>query len=71
VQALSALENGRRTAPYRHTVSLLASALGLSAVDTALLVAAVVRERPPVAGGMVAMLVSVLSVSVALISPPP
>jgi transcriptional regulator with XRE-family HTH domain len=44
---LSALENGRRQAPYRHTVALLAQALGLSADDAALLVAAVVRGRMP------------------------
>lgn len=49
VQALSALENGRRQAPYRHTVVLLAQALGLSADDAALLEAAVVRGRLPAA----------------------
>jgi non-specific serine/threonine protein kinase len=49
VQALSALENGRRQAPYRHTVTLLAQALGLAADETALLEAAVVRGRMPAA----------------------
>jgi non-specific serine/threonine protein kinase len=48
-QALSALENGRRQSPYRHTVMLLAQALGLAAHETALLEAAVVRGRMPVA----------------------
>jgi non-specific serine/threonine protein kinase len=47
VQALSALENGRRHAPYRHTVTLLAQALGLSTEDTALLEASIVRGRVP------------------------
>ena len=45
VAGLSALENGRRQAPYRHTVTLLASALGLSAPETALLEVAIVRVR--------------------------
>jgi predicted ATPase/DNA-binding XRE family transcriptional regulator len=45
VQGLSALENGRRQAPYRHTVTLLATALGLTAMETAALVAAVPRNR--------------------------
>jgi non-specific serine/threonine protein kinase len=49
VQALSALENGRRQAPYRHTVALLAQALGLSADQTALLEASIVRGRMPAA----------------------
>jgi non-specific serine/threonine protein kinase len=47
VQALSALESGRRQAPYRRTVALLAHALGLSTEDATLLEAAVVRERMP------------------------
>jgi non-specific serine/threonine protein kinase len=47
VQGLSALENGRRQAPYRHTVTLLARALRLSEAETALLAAAVVRVRAP------------------------
>src|SRR5271165_2518615 len=46
-QALSALENGRRQAPYRHTVANLARALGLSAPETAVLEAAIVRARVP------------------------
>jgi non-specific serine/threonine protein kinase len=46
-QALSALENGRRHAPYRHTVTLLAGAMGLSEAETAVLAAAVVRGRVP------------------------
>jgi predicted ATPase/transcriptional regulator with XRE-family HTH domain len=45
VQGLSALENGRRQAPYRHTVTLLAHAMGLTALDAATLEAAVVRVR--------------------------
>ena len=45
VAGLSALENGRRQAPYRHTVTLLASALGLSSPETARLEAAIVRVR--------------------------
>jgi predicted ATPase/class 3 adenylate cyclase/transcriptional regulator with XRE-family HTH domain len=45
VQGLSALENGRRQAPYRHTVTLLATALGLTAAQTAALDAAVPRGR--------------------------
>jgi non-specific serine/threonine protein kinase len=47
VQALSALENGRRQIPYRHTVALLASALGLSAPEIARLEATIVRGRVP------------------------
>jgi DNA-binding XRE family transcriptional regulator len=47
VQGLSALENGRRQAPYRHTVTILAEALGLSAAETATLEAAVSRSRRP------------------------
>jgi transcriptional regulator with XRE-family HTH domain len=46
-QALSALENGRRQIPYRHTVTLLARAMGLSEVETVALEAAVVRVRAP------------------------
>jgi non-specific serine/threonine protein kinase len=46
-QALSALENGRRQAPYRHTVALLARAMGLAEADAAALEAAVVRARWP------------------------
>jgi predicted ATPase/transcriptional regulator with XRE-family HTH domain len=49
-QALSALENGRRQAPYRHTVALLAGALDLSPAETALLEAAVVRSRSSLIG---------------------
>jgi transcriptional regulator with XRE-family HTH domain len=37
VQALSALENGRRQVPYRHTVAVLARALALSSPETAAL----------------------------------
>jgi predicted ATPase/class 3 adenylate cyclase len=44
-KGLSALENGRRQAPYRHTVALLARALGLPASDAAALEAAVLRAR--------------------------
>jgi non-specific serine/threonine protein kinase len=47
VAGLSALENGRRHAPYRHTVGLLANALGLSGAETATLEAAVDRVRAP------------------------
>jgi predicted ATPase/transcriptional regulator with XRE-family HTH domain len=46
-QALSALENGKRQAPYRHTVTLLARALNLSDAETTLLEAAIVRGRAP------------------------
>src|SRR5579864_5853483 len=46
-QSLSALETGRRQAPYRHTVTLLTRALDLSETETALLRAAVVRARTP------------------------
>jgi transcriptional regulator with XRE-family HTH domain len=45
VQALSALENGRRQAPYRHTVMLLAQTLAFWAGETALLEAPVVRRQ--------------------------
>lgn len=45
VQALSALKNGRRQAPYRHTVALLAKAMDLAEAETALLEARVVRGR--------------------------
>jgi non-specific serine/threonine protein kinase len=44
---LSALEGGKRQAPYRHTVSVLAKALGLSLSEAATLEAAVVRTRTP------------------------
>jgi non-specific serine/threonine protein kinase len=54
VQGLSALENGKRQAPYRHTVSLLARALGLTAAETAALEAAVLRGRRPGAGAALA-----------------
>jgi transcriptional regulator with XRE-family HTH domain len=47
VAGLSALENGRRQAPYRHTVALLAHALGLSPDEAAALEATVVRTREP------------------------
>jgi transcriptional regulator with XRE-family HTH domain len=47
VAGLSALENGRRKAPYRHTVLLLARGLGLSAAEIARLDAAIVRGRVP------------------------
>jgi non-specific serine/threonine protein kinase len=47
VQGLSALENGRRQAPYRHTVTLLARALGLSVAETSALEAAVIHVRAP------------------------
>jgi transcriptional regulator with XRE-family HTH domain len=47
VQGLSALENGRRQAPYRHTVTLLARAMGLSDAETAILEATIVRLRTP------------------------
>jgi predicted ATPase/transcriptional regulator with XRE-family HTH domain len=57
VQAVSYLENGRRQAPYHHTVGLLARALGLAAAEAAALAAAVPRGRlaagrtlPPAAG---------------------
>jgi class 3 adenylate cyclase/DNA-binding XRE family transcriptional regulator len=50
VQGLSALETGRRQAPYRHTVALLATALDLAAADAAVLEAAVVRGRVPSSG---------------------
>jgi predicted ATPase/class 3 adenylate cyclase len=46
-KGLGALENGRRQAPYRPTVALLARALGLPASDAAALEAAVVRARAP------------------------
>jgi predicted ATPase/DNA-binding XRE family transcriptional regulator len=47
VPGLSALESGKRQTPYRHTVTLLATALGLSADEAAALEAAVVRARAP------------------------
>jgi predicted ATPase/transcriptional regulator with XRE-family HTH domain len=47
VPGLSALESGKRQAPYRHTVTLLATALGLSSEEAARLHAAVVRVRMP------------------------
>ncbi len=48
--AISALESGRRRAPYRDTVALLARALDLSAPDRATLEAAVPRRRGPAVG---------------------
>jgi non-specific serine/threonine protein kinase len=50
VQALSAMENGRRQTPYRHTVALLARAIGLADAQTAALEAAIVRRRVPSSG---------------------
>jgi predicted ATPase/transcriptional regulator with XRE-family HTH domain len=50
VQGLSALENGKRQTPYRHTVTLLAQALGLTASEAAALEAAVRRARTPASG---------------------
>jgi transcriptional regulator with XRE-family HTH domain len=47
VKGLSLLESGNRQTPYRHTVTLLATALGLSADEAARLQAAVIRVRPP------------------------
>ena len=47
VQGLSLLENGKRQAPYRSTVALLAQAMGLSPDETARLETVVVRSRIP------------------------
>jgi transcriptional regulator with XRE-family HTH domain len=47
VQGLSALENGRRQSPYRHTVTLLAAALRLSSEEAARLEGRVVCVRAP------------------------
>jgi hypothetical protein len=52
VQGLSALENGRRQVPYRHTVTRLARALALSDIEAAALEAAVVRMRAAAPAGM-------------------
>jgi predicted ATPase/transcriptional regulator with XRE-family HTH domain len=49
VAGLSALETGRRQAPYRHTVTLLVRALRLTEAETTVLEAAVVRVRAPAA----------------------
>jgi non-specific serine/threonine protein kinase len=46
VQAVSLLENGKRRTPYRHTVSQLASALGLSDEEAVALETTVIRARP-------------------------
>src|SRR5579885_1831233 len=51
VQGLGALENGRRQAPYRHTVGLLAEALGLDAAQRAAFEAARARRGAPAVGG--------------------
>jgi DNA-binding XRE family transcriptional regulator len=48
VGGLSALESGKRQTPYRHTVTLLAQALGLTPSEAATLEAAVSRVRAPV-----------------------
>ncbi len=48
-QAISALERGLRRAPYRETVTMLASALGLDAGEVAMLEATITRRRGPVA----------------------
>ena len=45
--AIGALENGRRQAPYRETVAPLARALGLTAAERAALEASVDRRRAP------------------------
>src|SRR5271166_2679929 len=45
VPGLSALESGKRQTPYRHTVTLLATALDLPPAEAARLQAAVVRAR--------------------------
>ena len=51
VQAVSAYEQGLRQAPYRETVALLATALGLSPEDTAVLEATITRRRGPAPAG--------------------
>jgi transcriptional regulator with XRE-family HTH domain len=48
VQGLSLLENGRRQAPYRSTVAMLAQALDLSREERTILEATVVRRGPRV-----------------------
>lgn len=52
VQGLSLLENGKRQAPYRSTIALLARALGLSPTQAATLEAGVVRSRGPAGPGI-------------------
>jgi non-specific serine/threonine protein kinase len=52
VPGLSALESGKRQTPYRHTVSLLVQALGLTASEAATLAAAVNRVRAPAGAGV-------------------
>ncbi|MGC2407060.1 MAG: helix-turn-helix transcriptional regulator [Candidatus Cybelea sp.] len=47
VEAISTLERGARTRPYKETVSLLARALGLSPEREALLESAIDVARPP------------------------
>jgi predicted ATPase/transcriptional regulator with XRE-family HTH domain len=49
--AISALESGRRQAPHRDTVALLARALELAAPERAALAAAVVRRRGAAGSG--------------------
>ena len=47
VRAISDLERGARTHPYRETATLLAEALGLSGSERAALLAAARRPLPP------------------------
>lgn len=47
VDAIAALERGRRTAPRPHTLALLAAALGLPAEDRAAFIAAAAASPPP------------------------
>ena len=50
VQGLRALESGRRQAPYRSTVALLAHALDLAPAAAAALETAIARARPGSSG---------------------
>jgi transcriptional regulator with XRE-family HTH domain len=49
VETISALERGRRRNPYRDTVALLATALGLSPAERTMLESAAVRSSTPAA----------------------
>jgi transcriptional regulator with XRE-family HTH domain len=52
VHALSALEGGKRQTPYRHTVTALVRALGLTSAEAAALEVAVKRGRAPHAASL-------------------
>jgi transcriptional regulator with XRE-family HTH domain len=52
VESIGALERGRRRAPYRETIKMLADALSLSELQRQELSAAALRQRAPRGGSV-------------------